>query len=99
MTSALVLVLPLGSGGYQVYTDASGRGLGTVLMQHDKVVAYPSRQLKPHEMNYPTHDLELTAVVYALKIWRHYLYDKNFKVFINHKSLKFLFSLKELNIR
>jgi hypothetical protein len=69
-----VLSLPMESVGYVVYTDASWMELGCVLMQQDKVVAYTSRQLKDHEKNYPTHDLELAAVVYALKIWRHYLY-------------------------
>ncbi|XP_062145298.1 uncharacterized protein LOC133852548 [Alnus glutinosa] len=63
------------SVGYVVYMDASQKGLGCVLMQHGRVVAYASRQLKNHEKNYPTHDLELATVVYALKIWRHYLYD------------------------
>ncbi|KAL0395224.1 UNVERIFIED_CONTAM: Transposon Tf2-11 polyprotein [Sesamum latifolium] len=73
LTSAPILALPSGDGGYVVYTDASRQGLGCVLMQHGKVIAYASRQLRPHEMNYPTHDLELAAIVHALKIWRHYL--------------------------
>jgi hypothetical protein len=68
LTSAPVLVLPSGSGGFAVYTDASGTGLGGVLMQHEKVIAYASRQLKTHERNYPTHDLELAVVVFALKL-------------------------------
>ncbi|KAL0434120.1 UNVERIFIED_CONTAM: Retrovirus-related Pol polyprotein from transposon [Sesamum latifolium] len=75
LTSAPILALPSGDGGYVVYTDASRQGLGCVLMQHGKVIAYASRQLRPHEINYPTHDLELAAIVHALKIWRHYLYD------------------------
>jgi hypothetical protein len=72
-----VLTLPMESVGYVVYIDASKKGLGCVLMQQGRVVAYASRQLKEHEKNYPTHDLELAAVVYALKIWRHYLYGEN----------------------
>ncbi|KAH0661560.1 hypothetical protein KY284_026491 [Solanum tuberosum] len=74
LTSVLVLTLSEGTEGFVVYCDASRVGLGCVLMQHDKVIAYASRQLKVHEKNYPTHDLELAAVVFALKIWRHYLY-------------------------
>ena len=74
MTTAPVLTIPNGTEGYTIYSDASGRGLGAVLMQHGKVISYASRQLKNYEKNYPTHDLELAAVVFALKIWRHYLY-------------------------
>ena len=74
LTSALVLTLPEGNEGFGVYNDASYQGLGCVLMQHKRVVAYASRQLKKHELNYPTHDLELAAVIFALKTWRHYLY-------------------------
>jgi hypothetical protein len=99
LTSAPVLVLPSGSGGFVVYSDASQRGLGAVLMQHGKVVAYASRQLKKHEENYPTHDLELAAVVFALKIWRHYLFGERFQVFTDHKSLKYVFTQKDLNLR
>ena len=99
LTSTPVLVLPDPSGPFEVYCDASGRGLGCVLMQNRNVVAYASRQLKPHEVNYPTHDLELAAVVFALKIWRHYLYGVRFEVFSDHKSLKYLFDQKELNMR
>ena len=72
LTSTPILVLPDGTEGYAVYYDASGFGLGCVLIQHGKVIAYASRQLRPHEKNYPTHDLELAAVIFALKIWRHY---------------------------
>ena len=68
-------------------------------MQDEKVVAYASRQLKPHEQNYPTHDLELAAVVFALKIWRHYLYGEKCRIYTNHKSLKYLLTQKELNLR
>ena len=67
-------------------------------MQNGQVVAYASRQLKTHERNYPTHDLELVAVVFALKMWRHYLFGSKFEVFSDHKNLKYLFSQKELNM-
>ncbi|WP_457833166.1 ribonuclease H family protein, partial [Staphylococcus aureus] len=76
LISAPVLTIPSGSDGFVIYSDASGKGLGCVLMQHGKVIAYASRQLKEYERNYPTHDLELAAVVFALKIWRHYLYGE-----------------------
>nr|GEW07694.1 reverse transcriptase domain-containing protein [Tanacetum cinerariifolium] len=79
LVSAPVLTLPSRSGGFQIYSDASKKGLGCVLMQHGKVIAYASRQLKPYEVNYPTHDLELAAVIFALKIWRHYLYGESCK--------------------
>nr|GFB02750.1 putative nucleotidyltransferase, ribonuclease H [Tanacetum cinerariifolium] len=75
LVSAPVLTLPSGSGGFQIYSVASKKGLGCILMQHGKVIAYASRQLKPYEVNYLTHDLELATVVFALKIWRHYLYE------------------------
>ncbi|KAL0546143.1 hypothetical protein IC582_016049 [Cucumis melo] len=78
---------------------ASKKGLGCILMQQDKVVAYASRQLKSHEQNYPTHDLELAAVVFTLKIWRHYLYGEKIQIFTDHKSLKYFFTQKELNMR
>src|SRR5262249_18854260 len=99
LTSALVLSLSDGSGGFVVYTDASKLGLGCVLMQNRKVIAYASKQLKTHEFNYPTHNLELAAVVHALKILRHYLYGEQFEVFTDHKSLKYIFSQKDLNLR
>lgn len=73
LVSAPILALPDASGGFQVYSDASHNGLGCVLMQHGRVVAYASRQLKEYEKKYPTHDLELAVVVFALKLWRHYL--------------------------
>ncbi|RVW43066.1 Retrovirus-related Pol polyprotein from transposon 17.6 [Vitis vinifera] len=94
-----ILTIPSGSGGFVVYSDASHQGLGCVLMQHGKVVAYASRQLKPYEQNYPTHDLELAVLVFALKIWRHFLFGETYEIFIDHKSLKYLFSQKELNMR
>ena len=68
-------------------------------MQHGKVISYASRQLKPYELSYPVHDLELAAVVFALKIWRHYLYGETFQIFTDHKSLRYLLSQKELNMR
>ena len=84
---------------YAKYSDASRIGLGCVLMQDGKVVAYVSRQLKQHEQNYLTHDLELAAVVFALKIWRHYLYGEKCRICIDHKSLKYMLTQKELNLR
>ena len=99
LTTAPILILPKPEEPFVVYCDASKLGLGGVLMQDGKVVAYASRQLRIHEKNYPTHDLELAAVVFALKIWRHYLYGSRFEVFSDHKSLKYLFDQKELNMR
>jgi len=77
----------------------SSKGLGSVLMQGDNVIAYASRQLKTHEENYPAHDLELAAIVFALKVWRHHLYGAQFDLFSDHKSLKYLFDQKDLNMR
>ncbi|KAB2626006.1 S ribonuclease [Pyrus ussuriensis x Pyrus communis] len=99
LTHAPVLALPDDSGDFEVYSDASLNGLGCVLMQHGRVIAYASRQLKPHEMNYPTHDLELAAIIFALKLWRHYLYGEKCRIFTDHKSLQYLFTQKELNLR
>ena len=99
LTSAPVLTLPSGQDGYTMYCDASRQGLGCVLMQHENVITYASRQLKKHEQNYPTHDLEMAAVVFALRIWRHYLYGVPCIIFTDHKSLQYLFTQKELNIR
>ena len=79
--------------------DACGTGLGAVLMQEGRVVAYGGRQLKVHEKNYPTHDLELAAIVFALKSWRHYFLGEKFELYTDHKSLKYLFSQKDLNLR
>ena len=87
MTTAPILTLLSGSEGFVVYTDTSSVGLGCVLMQNDKVIAYGSRQLKDHEKNYATHDLELAMVVFALKMWRHYLYGEKFEVHSDHRSL------------
>ena len=82
-----------------MYCDASKDGLGCVLMQSGRVVAYGSRQLKNHEQNYPTHGMELEAIVFVLKIWCHYLYGKKFEVYSDHKSLKYIFTQRDLNMR
>ena len=86
------MTIPVGIIGFSVYTDTSGTGLGAVLMQDGRVVGYASRQLKKHEQNYLVHDLELAAIVMALKIWRHYLYGARFEIFTDHKSLKYMFT-------
>ncbi|GJY54506.1 putative reverse transcriptase domain-containing protein [Tanacetum coccineum] len=99
LCSAPILALPQGAENFIVYCDASHKGLGAVLMQNEKVIAYASRQLKIHEKNYTTHDLELGAVVFALKIWRHYLYGTKCMVFTDHKSLQHILNQKELNMR
>ncbi|CAA0826246.1 Uncharacterized mitochondrial protein AtMg00860, partial [Striga hermonthica] len=99
LTSTPVLIIPDPTRSFTIYSDASKRGLGCILMQDGQVVAYASRQLKPHEQNYPTHDLELAAVVHALKIWRHYLYGGQCEIFTDHKSLQYIFTQKELNMR
>ncbi|KAA0058942.1 pol protein [Cucumis melo var. makuwa] len=99
LVTAPVLTVPNGSGSFVIYSDASKKGLGCMLMQQGRVVAYASRQLKSHEQNYPTHDLELAAVVFALKIWRHYLYGEKIQIFTDHKSLKYFFTQNELNMR
>ena len=88
LTLALVLTLPDRTEGYEVYNDASKNVLGCVLQQNEKVITYVSRQLKPYEANYPTHNLKLAALVFALKIWRHYLYAATHKIFTDYKSLK-----------
>ena len=99
LTIAPVLTLPDIHKEFQVYCDASRLGLGCVLMQDVRVVSYASRQLKPHELNYATHDLELAAVVHALKTWRHYLIGNRCDVYTDHKSLKYILTQKELNLR
>ncbi|GJS28209.1 putative reverse transcriptase domain-containing protein [Tanacetum coccineum] len=99
LCSAPILALLEGSEDFVVYCDASHKGLGVVLMQREKVVAYASRHLKIHEKNYTTHDLELGSVVFALKIWRHYLYGTKCTVFTDHKSLQHILDQKELNMR
>jgi hypothetical protein len=99
LTTAPVLTLPDIQRDFVVYCDASRQGLGCVLMQDGKVVAYASRQLKPHEQNYPTHDLEFAAIVHALKIWRHYLIGNKCKIYTDHKSLQYIFTQPDLNLR
>ncbi|GJZ14408.1 putative reverse transcriptase domain-containing protein [Tanacetum coccineum] len=99
LCSAPILALPKGSEILVVYCDASRKGLGVILMQREKVIAYVSRQLKIHEKNYTTCDLELGAVVFALKMWRHYLYGTKWVVFTDHKSLQHILDQKELNMR
>jgi hypothetical protein len=99
LTSAPVLVQSDYSKPFEVFCDASGTGLSCVLMQEGRVIAYASWSLRPHEINYPTHDLELAAVVHALKIWRHYLMGNHCNIFTNHKSLKYIFTQSELNMR
>jgi hypothetical protein len=99
LTTAPVLVMPDKEKPFSIYCDASGQGLGCVLMQDGHIVAYASRQLRKHEVNYPTHDLELVAVVHALKIWRHYLMEKRCELYMDHKSLKYIFMQSDLKLR
>ena len=94
-----MLIQPTSGRDYTIYSDASRIGLGCVLMQDGKVVAYASWILKPHEQNYPIHDLDLAVVVFALKIWRHYLYGEKCRIFTDYKSLKYLLTQKDLNLR
>ena len=99
LTSGPIFIVPDRGQGYTVYCDASRGGLGCILMQFGRVVAYSSRQLKNHEQNYPTHDMELATVVFALKIWRHYIYGEEFEVYSDHKSMKYSFTQRDLNKR
>jgi hypothetical protein len=99
LTSAPLLVQLDNSKPFQVLCDASGTGLGSVLMQEGRVIAYALRTLRPHEINYHKHDLELVAVVHALKIWRHYLMSNRCNIFTDHKSLKYIFTQSDLNMR
>ena len=92
LTLAPILIVPEMGQRYIVYCDASKNELGWVLMQSERVEAYGLRQLKNHERNYPIHDMELAAIDFALKIWRHYLYGEQFEVFPDHKSLKYIFT-------
>ncbi|GJY36974.1 putative reverse transcriptase domain-containing protein [Tanacetum coccineum] len=99
LCSAPILALPEGTENFVVYCDASRKGFGAVLMQREKVIAYASRQLKKHEENYTTHDLELGAVVFSLRLWRHYLYGTKCTMYTDHKSLQYILDQKELNMR
>lgn len=99
LVTSLVLTVSDGSGSFVIYCDTSKKGLGCVLMQQGKVVAYDSHWLNIHEQNYPTHDPELAAIVFALKIWRHYLYGKKIQILTDHKSLNYFFTQEELNMR
>jgi hypothetical protein len=97
--TAPILVMPDMEKPFSIYCDASGQGLGCVLKQDGHVVVYASRQLREHEVHYPTHDLELAAVVHTLKIWRHYLMGKRCEVYKDHKSLMYIFTQSNLNLR
>jgi hypothetical protein len=99
LTTTPMLIMPDIHKGFDLYCDASRQGLGCVLMQEGKVVAYASRQLRKHEQNYPTHDLELATIVHALKIWRHYMIGNKCQIFTDRKSLKYIFTQKDLNLR
>jgi ribonuclease HI len=99
LTTAPVLTMPDMEKPFSIYCDACGQGLGCVLMQDDHVVAYASRQLRKHEEKYPTHDLELAAIVHALKIWRHCIIGKRCEVYSDHKSLQYIFTQPDLNLR
>jgi hypothetical protein len=99
LTIAPVLAQPNNTKSFDIYCDASGTRLGCVLMQDNRVLAYASRALRPHEQNYPMHDLELAVVVHALKIWRHYLMGAHCNIYTDHKSLKYIFTQVDLNMR
>jgi hypothetical protein len=99
LTSAPVLILPDITKKFDIYCDASRQGLGCVLMQDGKVVSFASHLLRKHEEKYPTHDLEVATVVHALKIWRHYLIGHRCEIYIDHKSLKYIFTQNDLNLR
>jgi hypothetical protein len=92
LMTTLVLVMLDMEKPFSIDCDASGQGLGCVLIQDGRVVAYASLQLRKHEVNYPTHDLELAAVVHALKILRHYLMGKRCELYTDHKCLKYIFT-------
>ncbi|WMV30378.1 hypothetical protein MTR67_023763 [Solanum verrucosum] len=98
LTNAPILALPVEGNNFIVYCDASRSSLGAVLMPDKNIIAYTSRQLKVHERNYPTHDLELVVVLFVLKIWWHYLYGVKCEVCTNHRSLQHVFTQKYLNL-
>lgn len=99
LISAFVIILLKNSVEFDVFTDVSHSGMEAILMQRGQVIAYASRQLKNYESKYPTHDLELTVVVFAFKIWMHYLYGVKCNIYTNHKSMKYLLIQKKLNLR
>jgi ribonuclease HI len=99
LTTGPVLTMPDMEKPFSIYCDVSGQGLGCVLMQDNHVVVYASRQLRKHEEKYPTQDLELAAIVHALKIWRHYIISTRCEVYSDHKSLKYIFTQPDLNLR
>nr|GEX02278.1 putative reverse transcriptase domain-containing protein [Tanacetum cinerariifolium] len=99
LCSLPILSLPKGNEDFVVYCDASLKGFGAILMQREKVIAYTSRQLRKNEENYTTHDLELGAVLFALRLWRHYMYSTKCMVYTDHKSLQYILDQKELNMR
>jgi hypothetical protein len=99
LTTTPILAQPDIEKPFDVYCDASGMGIGGLLMQDDRSIAYALRQLQCHEEPYPTHDLELLAIVYTLKVWRHYLLDNLVHIYTNHKILKYLFTKPDLNMR
>ena len=99
LTSTPILIVPEQGQRYTMYCDASKDKLGCILMQSGRVVTYGSRQLKNHEQNYPTHDLELTTIIFGLNILCHYFYGEQFEVFSDHKSLKYIFTQRDLNMR
>ena len=97
--TAPILTIPEGEDGFIIYCDALDQGLGAVLMKHSRVITYASRQLKDYEKHYPIHDLELTAIEFALKMWRHYLNSVHCDIYTDHKNLKYIFTQKVLNMR
>jgi hypothetical protein len=99
LTTVPILVMPDMEKPFSIYCDTSGQGLGCVLVQDGRVVAYASQQLRKHEVNYLTHDLELATVVHALKIWRHYLMGKRCELYTDHKSSKYIFTQSNLNVK
>ena len=99
LTITPVLMLPDDNNDFVVYNDASQKGMGCMLIQNERIVLYISRQLKSHERNYLIHDLKLVAVVFTLKVWGHYLYERWCQIFSDHHSLKYITTQKELNLR